>query len=187
MQHLRISKYYPYLSQTEGAVQSWREVADVGAVLASVGPSQTPVLVTMDTRRVSCVSRSSATAMALDSPTSLLTLSADLVIEKIKIKITDSDILEMARSKIVGIVCDKCEIVTKDRNKMKLHTENMHVAKNENVYVCSRCSLVLNTLYEFTSHTRSCKFKCNSCSFTSPSKAKVESHTRKMHKFDHLF
>ena len=181
-----ISKYYPSMSQTEGAVQSWREVSDEGTVLASVGPSQTPVLVTMDNRQVSCVSRSTATAMALDSPTSLLTLSADLVIEKVKIQISDSDV-EMARSKIVGIVCDKCEIVTKDRNKMKLHKENMHVAKNEKVYVCSKCSLVHNTLYEFTSHTRTCKFKCNSCSFTSPYKAKVESHSRKKHKFDHLF
>ena len=167
-------------------MQSWREVSDEGTVLASVGPSQTPVLVTMDNRQVSCVSRCTATAMALDSPISLLTLSTDLVIEKVKIKIADSDV-EMARSKIVGIVCEKCEIVTKDRNKMKLHTENMHVAKKEMVYVCSKCSLVLTTLYEFTSHTRSCKFKCNSCSFISPSKDKVEKHSRKTHKFDHLF
>ena len=168
-------------------MQSWTEVADVGTVLASVGPSQTPVLVTMEeATQVSCVSRSTATAMALDSSTSLLTLSADLVIEKVKIKIINGDV-EMDRSKVVGVVCNKCEIVTKDRNKMKLHTENMHVAKNEKVYVCSKCSLVLNTLYEFTSHTRSCKFKCNSCSFISPFKAKVESHSRKMHKFDHLF
>ena len=181
-----ISKYYPSLSQTEGAVQSWTEVADVGTVLASVGPSHTPVLVTMDASQVSCVSRSSATAMALDSPTSLLTLSENLVIEKVNIKITN-DNLDMARSKVVGIVCEKCQIVTKDRNKMKLHNENMHVAQKDKVYVCSKCSLVLNTLYELNFHTRSCKFKCNNCSFTSPYKAKVESHSRKYHKYDHFF
>ena len=167
-------------------MQSWTEVADVGCVLASVGPSHTPVLVTMDASKVSCFSRATAAAMALQSSTSLITMSEDLVIEKHVLKVTVNAI-DTARSKVVGIVCGKCEIVTKDRNKMKLHNDNMHVAQYDKVYVCSKCSLVINTLYEHKYHTRSCKFKCNNCSFKSPYKAKVESHSRKTHKYDHLF
>ena len=115
---------------------------------------------------------------------SLVTLDKDNIINKVELDVTEVDIDNIVSRK-VAVFCDVCEQLFSRQSNLNRHKSQHEILDGVSL-ACSKCPKVCADNHELLLHIKSCKFRCNLCSYSNSRKIRVEQHIRRVHKYDDM-
>ena len=111
-----------------------------------------------------------------------IVIGPDNVAERRGVKIEQDSFQDIPQSKILSVFCKLCSHMSRDKVDNEKHVTRMH--STEKMVLCSRCPKVFTSVFEMKEHMKICMFYCSHCNFCDIRKSKVQSHQRKVHKYD---
>ena len=119
---------------------------------------------------------------------SLLVLDQNCDVRLVSLNVEMERCTENLRSKVVGVLCDICEKISIKRAHNTQHQQQQHTRLNGATIVCPKCSENFDDKFHLSEHKKLCRFSCPAvnCTFTHLRELRVQSHYRKVHKYDHI-